>query len=55
MWSFVKSKAPQRWLWHAIDPLTGVVLAYGFGSRADEGVYAVEKIAHPLWFSALLH
>ena len=27
MWSFVGSKAQQRWLWHAIDPLTGVVLA----------------------------
>jgi insertion element IS1 protein InsB len=31
MWSFVKSKAQQRWLWHAIDHLTGVVLAYAFG------------------------
>jgi insertion element IS1 protein InsB len=27
MWSFVQSKSHQRWLWHAIDPLTGVVLA----------------------------
>ena len=27
MWSFVQSKSHQRWLWHAIDHLTGVVLA----------------------------
>ena len=35
MWSFVKSKAHQRWLWHAIDHLSGVLLAYAFGRRAD--------------------
>jgi insertion element IS1 protein InsB len=35
MWSFVGRKAQQRWLWHAIDHLTGVVLAYGLGTRAD--------------------
>ena len=27
MWSFVRSKAHQCWVWHAIDPLSGVVLA----------------------------
>jgi insertion element IS1 protein InsB len=27
MWSFVEKKTPQRWLWHAIDHRTGVVLA----------------------------
>jgi hypothetical protein len=27
MGSFVQSQAPQRWLWHAIAHLTGVVLA----------------------------
>jgi len=36
MWSFVGSKAHQRWWWHAIDHLTGVVLAYTLGSRAAE-------------------
>jgi insertion element IS1 protein InsB len=35
MWSFVGRKAQQRWLWHASDHLTGVVLAYGLGTRAD--------------------
>jgi len=37
MGSFVKSKARQRWLWYAIARLTGVVLAYRLGSRAEEG------------------
>jgi hypothetical protein len=27
MWSFVGKKAPQRWLWHAIDHTSGVILA----------------------------
>ena len=33
-WSLVGRKAHQRWLWHAMDHRTGVVLAYVFGSRA---------------------
>lgn len=47
MWSFVQSKAPQRWLWHAIDHLTGVVLAYEFGSRADEVFVRLQKLLKP--------
>jgi insertion element IS1 protein InsB len=47
MWSFVGSKAHQRWLWHAIDHLTGVVLAYVFGSRADEGFGELQKLLKP--------
>jgi|SRR5262245_59787637 len=43
MWSFVGSKAQRRWLWHAIDHLTGVVLAYVFGSRADEVFVELQK------------
>ena len=35
MWSFVKKKSDQRWLWHAIDHATGKVLAYVFGARKD--------------------
>ena len=27
MWSFVGTKKAPRWLWHAIDPHTGPVLA----------------------------
>lgn len=36
MWSFVRKKENQRWLWHAIDHATGQVLAYIFGNRKDE-------------------
>jgi insertion element IS1 protein InsB len=36
MWSFVKRKKNQRWLWHAIDHHSGKVLAYVFGRRQDE-------------------
>jgi len=36
MWSFVGKKQDQRWLWHAIDPWSGRVLAYVFGRRKDE-------------------
>ena len=35
MWSFVQTKANQRWLWHAIDHHSGHVLAYVFGRRKD--------------------
>ena len=47
MWSFVGSKAHQRWLWHAIDHLTGVVLAYGLGSRADEVFVELQQLLRP--------
>ena len=35
MWSYVRSKAHPRWLWHAIDHHSGTVLAYVFGRRKD--------------------
>jgi insertion element IS1 protein InsB len=47
MWSFVRSKAHQRWLWHAIDHLTGVVLAYVLGSRADEVFFQLQALLKP--------
>jgi len=47
MWSFVQSKARQRWLWHAIDHLTGVVLAYAFGKRADKVFVKLQKMLKP--------
>jgi insertion element IS1 protein InsB len=43
-WRFVGRKAQQRWVWHAIDPLTGVVLASVLGTRAE----AVFKQLHAL-------
>jgi len=36
MWSFVGKKSQQRWLWHAIDHIHGIVLAYVCGTREDE-------------------
>lgn len=36
MWSYVGNKKNQRWLWHAIDRVTGKVLAYVFGTRKDQ-------------------
>jgi insertion element IS1 protein InsB len=35
MWSFVRSKQQQRWLWQAVDHATGEVLAYVLGRRED--------------------
>ena len=43
----MKSKARQRWLWHAIDHLSGVVLAYAFGSRADKVFVELKKLLRP--------
>ena len=34
-WSYVGRKQNQRWLWHAIDVSTGVVLAFVFGKRTE--------------------
>ena len=36
MWSFVRKKTHQRWLWHAIDHRTGVVVASVLGTHQDE-------------------
>ena len=47
MWSFVGSKAHQRWLWHAIDPLSGVGLAYAFGRRAEKVFVQLQKLLKP--------
>jgi insertion element IS1 protein InsB len=47
MWSFAGRKAHQRWLWHAIDHLTGVVLAYAFGSRADAVFVELQELLKP--------
>ncbi len=47
MWSFVGNKKNQRWLWHAIDRLTGKVLAYVFGRRKDEVFLELKKLLDP--------
>lgn len=47
MWSFVKRKQNQRWLWHAIDHRSGKVLAYVFGRRQDEAFVKHKALLEP--------
>ncbi len=47
MWSFVGSKAHQRWLWHAIDHQTGQVLAYVLAERKDEAFLRLKTLLTP--------
>jgi insertion element IS1 protein InsB len=47
MWSFVKRKNNQRWLWHAIDHHSGKVLAYVFGRRQDEAFLKLKGLLEP--------
>ena len=48
MWSYVRSKANPRWLWHAIDHHTGTVLASVFGRRQDTAFLALKALLEPL-------
>jgi insertion element IS1 protein InsB len=48
MWSFVGKKTQQRWLWHAIDHRTGVVLAYGLGTHQDDVFLPLQALLAPL-------
>ena len=34
-WSYVSNKQNQRWLWVALDKISGKVVAYTFGTRGD--------------------
>jgi insertion element IS1 protein InsB len=47
MWSFVRAKSNPRWLWHAIDHHTRVVLAYVFGRRKDEVFLKLKSLLEP--------
>ena len=47
MWSYVRSKANPRWLWHAIDHHTGKVLAYVFGRRQDDVFLKLQQLLDP--------
>jgi len=47
MWSFVRNKGHQRWLWHAIDHETGDVLAYVFGDRKDVVFKQLRRLLEP--------
>jgi len=48
MWSFVGKKTRQRWLWHAIDHHTGVVLAYVLGTHQDDIFIQLKALLAPL-------
>lgn len=54
MWSFVGSKENQRWLWHAIDHMTGVVLAYAFGDRTDAVFLKLKELLKPFGITRFL-
>lgn len=47
MWSYVSKKTNPRWLWHAIDRNTGLVLAYVFGRRKDGVFLQLKKLLEP--------
>src|SRR5688500_1741500 len=47
MWAYVARKSNPRWLWHAIDHLTGQVLAYVFGRRKDEVFLKLKALLEP--------
>ena len=43
MWSFVREKANQRWLWHAIDHDSGTTLAYVLGTHEDSVLITLKE------------
>jgi insertion element IS1 protein InsB len=51
MWSFVRKKEQQRWLWHAIDHQSGVVLAYVLGTHTDTVFLQLKQLLAPFGIS----
>ena len=47
MWSFVGSKQHQRWLWHAVDHITGEVLAYVLAEHKDTAFLELKALLEP--------
>ena len=47
MWSCVGNTGNPRWLWHAIDHHTGMVLAYVFGRRKDAVFLQLKALLEP--------
>lgn len=47
MWSFVRSKAQQRWLWHAIDHRSGQILAYVLAPHEDDALRQLKEFLAP--------
>jgi insertion element IS1 protein InsB len=47
MWSFVKTKKQERWLWHAIDHQSGQILAYVLADHKDEAFIQLKALLEP--------
>ena len=47
MWSFVRSKQQERWLWHAIDHRTGQLLAYVLAPHQDAAFKQLKSLLAP--------
>jgi insertion element IS1 protein InsB len=47
MWSFVGAKESAGWLWHALDPHTGRVMAYVVGTRKDAVFLKLKALLAP--------
>ncbi len=47
MWSFVRSKQQQRWLWHAIDHASGKILAYVLAPHEDSAFVQLKALLQP--------
>ena len=47
MWSFVQSKQQQRWLWQAVDHVTGEVLAYVLNTHEDKAFLELKSLLQP--------
>ena len=47
MWSFVQSKQQQRWLWQAVDHVTGEVLAYVLNTHGDKALLELKSLLQP--------
>jgi len=44
MWSFVGNKKQQRWLWHAIEHVSGQVLVYVLAPHTDAALQALMQL-----------
>jgi IS1 family transposase len=47
MWSFVRCKQQERWLWYAIDHQTGQVLAYVLADHKDQALVKLKALLEP--------
>ena len=45
--SYVAKKKHERWLWHAIDHETGIILAYVLGQRQDQMFLKLKRMLKP--------